>query len=430
MDILRGLIGIGFLVGAAWLLSSSKRSVNWRLVITGIGLQFLFAFAVLKFSYVRKSFQFISSFFVVILDFTKAGADFLFGGLVTDTQTFGYIFAFQVLPTVVFFSALTSLLYYLGILQRIVFVIAWVMSKTMRLSGAESLAAAANIFIGQTEAPLVVKPYLEKMTRSEILTLMTGGMATIAGGVFAAYVGFLGGEDPEQRLFFATHLLTASILSAPAAIVMAKILQPETHSDKINTNLIISKEKVGSNVLDAVSRGTTDGLKLAINVGAMLLTFIAFMYMFNYICKEWIGSWTGLNELILAKTNGRYDGFTLQYIFGMLFAPLAWIIGVPGNDMVLVGQLLGEKTVLNEFFAYGTLAKFKDAGLFMNEKSIIIGTYALCGFSNFASIGIQIGGIGSIAPGQRQTLSELGIKSLIGGSFACFMTAAIAGMII
>jgi CNT family concentrative nucleoside transporter len=430
MDILRGLIGVSFLIGIAYLLSSNKKRIDWKLVASGIALQFVFAISVLKIDFVRKGFEFVSRFFVVVLDFTRAGADFVFGGLVTNTETFGFIFAFQVLPTVVFFSALSSFLYYLGILQKIVFGIAWVMSKTMRLSGAESLATASNIFIGQTEAPLIVKPYLADMTKSEILTLMVGGMATIAGGVFAAYVGFLGGDDPVQRQFYATHLLTASILSAPAAIVISKILYPETEPEKINTQLIISKEKVGSNVLDAISNGTTEGLKLAVNVGAMLLAFTAFMYMFNYICKEWIGSWTGLNTMVIANFPGMYDGFNLQFILGMVFSPLAWMLGVSSNDMMLVGQLLGEKIILNEFFAYTTLGNMKAGALFTDPKSIIIGTYALCGFSNFASIGIQIGGIGSLAPNQRQTLSEFGIKALIGGSFACFLTAAIAGMLI
>lgn len=430
MDFLRGLLGVAFLIFISYLLSSYRKRVDWKLVASGIALQFVFAFSVLKVDMVRKGFEFVSRFFVIVLDFTKAGADFVFGGLVSNTETFGFIFAFQVLPTVVFFSALSSFLYYLGVLQKIVWGIAWVMSKTMRLSGAESLATASNIFIGQTEAPLVVKPYLPTMTKSEILTLMCGGMATIAGGVFAAYVGFLGGDDPVQRQFYATHLLTASILSAPAAIVISKILYPETEPEKINTELNISKEKVGTNVLDAISNGTTEGLKLAVNVGAMLLAFTAFMYMFNYICKEWIGSWTGLNSWVLSHYKGMYDGFNLQFILGMLFSPLAWILGVNAQDMMLVGQLLGEKTILNEFFAYTTLGNMKNTQVLTDQKSIIIATYALCGFSNFASIGIQIGGIGSLAPNQRQTLSEFGIKALIGGSFACFLTAAIAGMII
>jgi CNT family concentrative nucleoside transporter len=430
MDILRGFTGMIFLIAVAYVLSSHRNRIDWKLVLSGILIQFVFAVGVLKIDVIKKVFEFISRFFVIVLDFSKSGADFVFGGLVSDTETFGFIFAFQVLPTVIFFSALSSFLYYLGILQRIVYVFAWVMSKTMRLSGAESLATASNIFIGQTEAPLIIKPYLSDMTKSEILTLMCGGMATIAGGVFAAYVGFLGGTDPVQRQFYATHLLTASILSAPAAIVFSKILYPEIEPEKINTQLFIPKEKVGSNILDAVSNGTSEGLKLAVNVAAMLIAFTAFMYMFNYICKEWIGSWTGLNKLVIMHFGNMYDGFSLQFILGMIFSPLAWVLGVSANDMLLVGQLLGEKTILNEFFAYTTLGKLKSSHILINQKSIIIATYALCGFSNFASIGIQIGGIGSLAPNQRQTLSEFGIKALIGGSFACFMTAIIAGMLI
>ncbi|TVR77023.1 MAG: hypothetical protein EA412_12100 [Chitinophagaceae bacterium] len=429
MDVIRGLLGISVLLLIAFAISKHRSKIDWRLVVTGVILQFIFAVGVLKVPLVRQGFEFVANFFVIVLEFSSAGAEFLFAGLVADTSTFGFIFAFQVLPTIVFFSALSSLLYYLGILQRIVFVFAWIMGKTMRLSGAESLAAAANIFIGQTEAPLVVKPYLEKMSKSEIFCLMTGGMATIAGGVFAAYVGFLGGTDREMQLLFASHLLSASIMSAPAAIVAAKIILPETNPEKLEREIIIPKEKIGSNFLDAISNGTTDGLKLAINVGAMLLTFTALIYMMNYLFFQGIGSWTGLNDLIVAQTDGRYEGFTLQFLLGMLFSPLAWVLGVPAHDMVLIGQLLGEKTILNEFFAYASLGEFKDEGLIISEKSIIIATYALCGFANFASIGIQIGGIGAIAPGQRKTLSSLGIRALIGGTLAAFMTATIAGML-
>ena len=297
----------------------------------------------------------------------------------------------------------------------------------MQLTGAESLAAAANVFIGQTEAPLIVKPYLEGMTRSEIMCLMTGGMATIAGGVFAAYVGFLGGDDPETRQLFATHLLAASIISAPAAIVAAKILYPEDEEiDLDKQKLNIPRQEVGNNVLDAISRGTTDGIKLAVNVGAMLLVFTAFVAMFNYILSM-IGGWTGLNEIVVAQTDGRFQSFNLEYLLGLLFAPIAWLLGAPTTDIMLVGQLLGLKTTLNEFFAYAAMEGIQDQ---LSRKSIIIATYALCGFANFASIGIQIGGIGAIAPGQRKNLTELGIKALIGGTVACFLTAAIAGMFV
>lgn len=429
MFIARGLLGIFVLLLIAFLLSSNRKAINWKLVITGIVLQLVFALGILKVDWVRTVFRGISKGFVEVLNFSAAGAEFLFGGLVTDMDSFGFIFAFQVLPTIVFFSALSSFLYYLGVLQRIVYGFAWVMSKTMHLSGAESLAAAGNIFLGQTESPLLVKPYLEKMTRSEMMCLMTGGMATIAGGVFAAYIGFLGGVDEELRLMFATHLLSASIMSAPAAIVAAKILVPEDHSEDLDRNILIPRDRIGSNVLDAISHGTTDGLKLAINVGAMLLVFTAFIYMFNSLFL-WIGDLTNLNATIANATGGAYEGLSLQYVLGLVFSPLAWILGVATPDMMQVGQLLGEKTILNEFFAYASLGDMKDAGKFTNERSIIIATYALCGFANFASIGIQIGGIGAIAPGQRVTLAALGVKALIGGTIACFLTATIAGMLV
>jgi CNT family concentrative nucleoside transporter len=439
-DILRGVIGISSLILIAFIFSNNKRKIDWLLVAKGIGLQIVFALLVLKVEFVRIAFNGASQFFVKVLDFSSAGSDFVLGrwpevaqiqdGISGSAFTVGYIFAFKVLPTIIFFSALTSLLYYLGILQIIIYAIAWVMKRTMRLSGAESLGAAANIFIGQTEAPLVVKPYLAGMTKSELLALMTGGMATIAGGVLAAYIGFLGGEDAASKQAFATHLLTASILSAPASLVIAKILFPQTDNSVLDKDLHVPKEKIGSNVLDAVSNGTRDGLKLAVNVGAMLLVFTAFMFMFNYIFKDIIGELTGLNSIISNNTSGRYAGLTLQYVFGLVFSPLAWLIGVAKEDMVLIGQLLGEKTILNEFFAYASLGTLKAEGMFHSEKSIIIATYALCGFSNFASIGIQIGGISALAPSQQHNLASLGIKALIGGSLACFMTAAIAGMLI
>lgn len=425
MDLIRGIIGISSLILLSWLFSSSRKSINWRLVFSGIILQFLFAFLVFKVKIFQTVFQWLAGFFVTILDFTRAGSEFLFGGLL-NTEGIGYLFAFQVLPTVIFFSALTSLLYYLGVLQKLVWGIAWIMKRTMKLSGAESLSTAANIFIGQTEAPLVVKPYISKMTRSEIMCLMTGGMATIAGGVLAAYVGFLGGEDPAGRSLFATHLLTASIMSAPAAIVIAKILVPETK--KIDDRMEISNEKLGNNALESIANGTTEGLKLAVNVGAMLLVFTAFMAMINYFFKDMIGEWTGLNKWVVEMSEGRYDGFSAQMILGYIFAPLSWLIGIHPDDILPAGQLLGEKTVLNEFFAYASFGELRSSGLLHHKKSSIILTYALCGFSNFASIGIQIGGISSLAPNQKTTLSTLGFRALIGGTFACMMTATIAGM--
>lgn len=425
----RGLIGIVFIIGLCYLLSSNKKKIDWKLVGIGLSLQIVFALLVLKVDAVAAVFKWIAEKVVEFLGVAEEGAQFVFGNLVDPSQSMGYIFAFKVLPTIVFFSAFTSLLYYLGILQKIVYAFAWVMSKTMRLSGAESLAAAANIFIGQTEAPLVVKPYLDKMTKSEILCLMVGGMATIAGGVLAAFIEFLGGTDPVEKAEFARHLITASIMSAPAAILIAKLLYPEDAGDKIDRKLNISKDKIGSNVLDAISRGTTDGLKLAVNVGAMLLVFTAIIAVINWFLGDLIGAPTGLNDLIVDATEGRYEKFSMQYILGNLFAPIAWIIGVPTADIVAVGQLLGEKTILNEFFAYASLSKLKAAGVLTNYRSIVISTYALCGFANFASIGIQIGGIGVLAPGQRKTLAAFGIKALIGGTCAALLTATIAGML-
>ena len=427
--ILRGGLGLIVLLALCFLLSSNRRAIQWQQVGLGMGLQIVLAILVLRVPVVAQVFDAFAGFFVLVLEFTEAGSSFIFGGLVSDTESFGYIFAFKVLPTVIFFSALSSLLYYLGILQLIIRGFAWVMTKVMRLTGAESLAAAANIFIGQTEAPLVVKPYLEGMSRSEIACLMTGGFSTIAGGVFAAYVGYLGGDDPALQRVFATHLLAASIISAPAAIVCAKILYPETREVTLdNQKLNVPRSLVGDNVLDSIARGTTDGVKLAVNVGAMLLVFTAFVAMLNAILLG-LGSEAVLdvNARIFAATDGRFEGLNLQYLLGNLFAPVAWLIGIDWSDSLVVGQLLGLKTALNEFFAYAQLENVK--GL-LSERSVIITTYALCGFANFASIGIQLGGIGAIAPGQRRNLTELGLKTMIGGTIACFLTAAIAGMII
>lgn len=430
IKLFRGIIGICFLIGSCYLLSANKKAIDWRLVITGLSLQIIFALLVLKIGFVAAGFEWLSNKIVEFLALSDKGAEFLFGGLITKTDTFGYIFAFKVLPTVVFFSAFTSLLYYLGILQKIVYGFAWVMSKTMKLSGAESLAAAANIFIGQTEAPLVVKPYLEKMTKSELLSLMVGGMATIAGGVLAAFITFLGGESDAEKVIFAKHLLTASVMSAPAALLIAKMLYPQTEPEKIDTNLTISKNKLGTNILDAISRGTTDGLKLAVNVGAMLLVFTALMAVLNWITGDLIGKYTGLNSIVASVTDGRYSSLSMQYILGIVFAPIAWLIGVPFEDITLIGQLLGEKTILNEFFAYASLSSMKAQQLISNQRSIIIATYALCGFANFASIGIQIGGISVLAPSQRENLAKFGIKALIGGTAAALLTATIAGVIV
>ena len=427
-NILRGFLGLISLIFLAFLFSRDKKNINWSLVIKGLLIQLVLAILILKVPFIQNIFEWISSIFVIILQFSKQGALFLFGETLVNSNEFGAIFAFQILPTIIFFSALTSLLFYLGILQKIVYFFAYLMKKTLKLSGAESLSAAGNIFLGQTESPLLVKPYIEKMTMSELLCLMSGGMATIAGGVLAAYIGFLGGSDPEQQLYFAKHLLTASVMSAPAAVVLSKILLPET--EEVNEDMSISNEKLGCNSFEAISIGTSQGIRLAINVGAMILVFIAFISMINYFLNDFIGANTDLNSSINKLTNGQYTGLTLEFLLGYILAPITWLMGVCKEDMVLVGQLLGEKTILNEFVAYISLADLKESGKFFEEKSIIISTYILCGFANFLSIGIQIGGIGSLAPSRTGDLSRLGVLALIAGTLASLLTAVIVGTIL
>lgn len=436
MDYLRGLIGLSVIVGIAFLFSDFKRKIDWRLVITGITLQIIIALLVLRVPFVRNSFEVIGSGFVKFLSFALNGAEFLFGDLAKNSNAIpgtkhglGFLFAFQALPTVIFFSAVTAGLYYLGILQKIVFVFAWVMAKTMRLSGAESLSAAGNIFLGQTEAPLLVRPFIARMTQSEILCLMTGGMATIAGSVMGAYITFLGGSDPDQLVKFATYLLCASVMNAPAAIVMSKIFIPEMEPDKIDKSLKVNKESIGVNVIDALASGAADGLKLALNIGGMLLAFIAIIYAMNWILVDGIGNWTGLNDWVIQTTNGAFNGFSLQYIFGQVFRVLAFIMGASWTESLQVGSLLGQKMVINEFVAYLSLADMKTAGS-LSEKSIIIATYALCGFANFSSIAIQIGGIGGMAPGRQGDLSKLGLRALLAATLATMMSATIAGALL
>jgi|688.fasta_scaffold00151_59 CNT family concentrative nucleoside transporter len=426
-SIWKGILGMISLLALAYVFSANKKAINWKTVGIGIFAQLVLAIGVLKIGFVKSLFEFVGGLFVKVLDFTRAGSEFLLGGMM-NVDNFGFIFLFQVLPTIIFFSALTSLLFYLGVIQIVVKGLAMLLSKLLHVSGAESLSVAGNIFLGQTEAPLMIKAYLEKMNKSEILLVMVGGMATVAGGVLAAYIGFLGGNDPELRLMFAKHLLAASVMAAPGAIVVSKILFPQTES--INTNVEVSEDKIGSNILDAIATGTTEGLKLAANVAAMLLVFIAFIAMINFTLG-WIGDWSGLNDFIAAKT--PYSKFSLETILGIVFAPLMWLIGVAKEDVMLMGQLLGIKLAASEFVGYIQLAELKNAANAVHltyDKSVIMATYMLCGFANFASIGIQIGGIGSLAPGQRKTLSEFGLKAVIGGSIASLLSATIAGMII
>ncbi|WP_226389412.1 NupC/NupG family nucleoside CNT transporter [Penaeicola halotolerans] len=424
MDYLRGLLGIAVLIGFAYLFSSNRKAIDWRLVGIGLVLQAVFGFLITKVSFVASIFGWVSEKFVIFLSFSSDGAKFLFGDLAGDSL--GFIFAFQVLPTIIFFSTVSAGLYYLGILQKIVYGIAWVMSRTMKLSGAESLSAAGNIFLGQTEAPLLVRPFIPNMTRSELMCLMTGGMATIAGGVLAGYVAFLGGDSLEEQSRFAAYLLGASIMNAPAAIVISKIIIPEENKEAINDKLEVNEENMGVNLIDAMSIGASDGLKLALNVGGMLLAFIAVIAALNYVLTDFIGDVTGLNEFVVATTNGQFAGFSLEYILGQIFRVFAWVMGVEWTDTLAIGSLLGQKTVINEFVAYLGLAEMKTAGL-LSAKSIVIATYALCGFSNFSSIAIQVGGIGSIAPNQQGNLSKLGMRALLAATIACMMTATIAG---
>ncbi|MCL4153109.1 UNVERIFIED_CONTAM: hypothetical protein GTU68_041691 [Idotea baltica] len=395
------------LILIAFLFSSNRKGINWKTVGLGLSFQLVIAIGVLKINFIKNLFENIGQVFINILDFTRAGSEFLFSG-VMDVNSYGFIFAFQVLPTIIFFSALTSVLFYLGIIQKVVKAMAWLLSKALKISGAESLSVAGNIFLGQTEAPLLIKAYLEKMNKSEMLLVMIGGMATVAGAVLAAYIG----------LFYAKHLLAASVMAAPGAIVISKILYPQI--EEVNTDVEVSQEKIGSNFLDAIANGTTEGLKLAVNVGAMLLVFVAFIAMFNGILG-WVAS------------NTSYENLSLELILGYAFAPLMWLIGVATEDMALMGQLLGIKLAASEFIGYIQLSDLKNAGNAIHltyEKSIIMATYMLCGFANFASIGIQIGGIGSLAPGQRKTLSKFGMKALLGGTIASLISATIAGMII
>ncbi|HUS86411.1 MAG TPA: nucleoside transporter C-terminal domain-containing protein [Bacteroidales bacterium] len=422
----RGMLGMLVIICIAWIFSSNRRAIAWRTVLIGLSIQLVLAVGILYVPFIRFLFEFVGKIFVKILDFTKEGSTFLFGPLM-DTDKVGSIFAFQILPTIIFFSALTSLLFYLGIIQRIVYGLAWLMTKTMKLSGAESLSVAGNIFLGQTESPLMIKAYLPKMNPSEIMLVMTGGMATLAGGVLAAYIGFLGGGDPVQRLIFTKHLLAASVMAAPGAVIVSKIIVPQT--DRIDKEIEITRDKVGNNLLDAISNGTTEGLKLAANVAAMLLSFIAFIALFNYICLK-IGQWTNLNDLISRATEGSYNELSLQFILGYIFAPVMWLIGVAGDDVTLVGRLLGEKVIMTEFVGYISLADLKSTGAFMHDKSVIMATYMLAGFANFASIGIQIGGIGSLAPNQRVLLARFGMRALLAGTLASLLSATIIGMIL
>jgi CNT family concentrative nucleoside transporter len=431
MDYLRALGGLVFIVGIGYLFSNNRKAIDWRLVIAGIIMQVIFGLLIAKVHAVQFAFEYVSAKFITFLSFAQKGAEFLYGDLSKNSNAvpgvkhnLGFLFAFQTLPSVIFFSAVTAGLYYLGVLQKIVYGFAWIMTKTMRLSGAESLSVAGDIFMGQTEAPLLVRPFIPHISKSELHCLMVGGMATIAGSVFGAYVSFLGGNSPEEQTKFATYLLTASIMSAPAAVVLAKLFLPETQD--IDTSLTLTKEKNGVNLIDSIAMGAADGLKLALNIGAMLLAFIAVIYAINWVLVDLIGDVTGLNDFVVNSTNGAFNGFSLQYILGQFFRIIAFCIGVDWSESVYVGSLLGQKMVINEFVAYYDLGNMKANGL-LSDKAVLISTYALCGFANFSSIAIQIGGTGGMAPSRQADISKLGLRAMFAASLATLMTATIAG---
>ena len=430
VSILRGIIGIAVVVSIAFLFSENKSKIPWKIVGIGLLFQIVLAFLILNpfgvsfLEYFRLGFQLLGKMFVAILDFSKAGADFLFWLFFRYRKTWISLCVSSFTYHYLLFSFNEFIVLY-GVIQKIVYYFALIMTKVLNLSGAESLSVAGNIFLGQTESPLMIKAYLTKMSRSELLLVMTGGMATLAGGVLAAYIAFLGGDDPIERLIFAKHLLAASFMAAPGAVIISKILIPQTQ--EIDSNVEVSKEKIGSNVLDSISNGTVEGLKLAVNVASMLLVFIAFLAMGNFILLK-IGSFTGLNSLINDFSNGQFSELSLQVILGYIFAPLMWLLGVCSEDITIVGRLIGEKLIMTEFIGYISLGDLKSTGSFAQEKSITMATYMLCGFANFASIGIQIGGIGSLAPSKRKLLSELGMKALLAGTLASLLSATIVGM--
>jgi concentrative nucleoside transporter, CNT family len=416
--LIHGLLGIIVILGLAWILSEKRSAIRWQTVLVGLGLQFVLAVFVLWVPFGQVVFSHLGQLFVTLIGFTRAGSEFLFGNLV-DIENFGFVFAFQVLPTIIFFAALMACLYHLGLMQKLVEAMAWVMTRLMGVSGSESLATAANVFVGQTEAPLVVRPFISGMTRSELFALMTGGMATIAGGVLAAYVLLLGGADPVEQAFFAKHLISASIMAAPAALVMAKLLVPETEESETVGTVRVAVDRPHVNLIEAAASGAGEGLKLALNVGAMLLAFLALIALINGPLG-WFGAMTGLEGWL-------GQPLSLALILGWLFAPFAFVAGVPLSEAIAVGSLIGQKIVANEFVAYVALTEMR---VDLSERSVLIATYALCGFANFSSIAIQIGGIGSLAPARRPDLARLGLKAVLAGALVSLLNAAWAGILV
>ena len=426
-SIARGLLGISAIVVIAYLLSNNKKSIDWKTIVIGLLSQIIIAIGVIKVDAVKIFFEKIGEVFLAIVVFTNEGSQVLFGEL-ANSEKYGAIFAFQILPVIIFFSALTSVLYYYGIIQKVVKAMAWLLTKLLNISGQESLAVVGNIFLGQTEAPLLVKGYLNKMNRSEYFLLMTGGMATVAGSVLAAYIGFLGGDDPVQRVEVAKNLIIASVMAAPGAIVISKLIYPQVES--INKDFKVNEEITGDNLLTAITNGTRDGIKMAVNVGAMLLVFLALIALINGILFQGADLF-GINDWI--KNNTVYDSLSLELILGYIFAPLMWLIGIAKEDITLMGQLLGVKLAASEFVAYIELASLKDLSSVIHltyQKSVIMATIMLCGFANFASIGIQVAGIGILAPKKYKLLTELGLKAMIAGTLVSLLSATMVGMIL
>lgn len=427
ISLLRGILGIFTILAIAYALSYDRKRIDWRLVGGGLLMQIVFALAVLYIPFIGGLLEGLGKIFVKLMDFTDAGLSFLLGPYASKSN--GFSFLIHSLPIVIFFSALVSMFYHWGIIQRVVGAFSWLLRKFMNISGSEGLVASGNIFMGMTESPVLIKNYLPTMNRSEIFLVMVSGMGTIAGSVMGTYIGMLGGTDPASKVLFAKHLLSASVMAVPGSIVLAKMLCPQTEkaTDHIAT---LEKEGKNANILDAISSGTMTGVKLMTNIAAMLLVFISLVALANYITESVIGRYTGLNEWIVQFTDGKSTGLTFQFILGLVTAPFMWLIGVPGPDIMLVGSLLGQKTILNEFVAYFQLQQWKDAGLFVSEKSVLMSTYILCGFANISSIGILLGGLGVLAPEKRGLISRIGLLAMVGGALVSVLSATIIGMIL
>ena len=426
-SLLRGVVGILTVVAVSYLMSSNRKKIDWKLVGSGLLIQFALALSVLYVPFVGTLFELLGKAFIKLMDFTQAGVGFLLGPYATKNN--GFIFLIHSMPVIIFFTAIVSLFYHWGIIQRVVGAFSWVLRKFMNVSGAEGLVVSGNIFMGMTESPVLIKNYLPSMYRSEIFLVMVAGMGTIAGSVMATYIGMLSGGDPVARLLFAKHLLSASVMAAPGSIVIAKMLCPQTEP-VTEQEVKVSLENQHHNVLEALASGTSVGIKLVVNIAAMLLVFISMVALLNYVSEGLIGKYTGLNDWVVSVTDGKQQGFTFQFILGIILSPFMWLIGVPFDDMMLVGSLLGQKTILNEFVAYFQLQQWKDAGLFVYEKSIIMSTYILCGFANISSIGILLGGLGVLTPNKQNLISKLGIPTMIGGALVSIMSATMVGMIL